>query len=365
MYKQMFAVYLASTMLVFAAGNTWSVRIQNAAELDRMGRFSEAGEVYSSIVDEARQLPSSDPRRSEAFNNAGSHAYYTGDFTAADSFYSNALRAYKDAKEDNKVKLASILANSAALYKAEARYAEAEKAARGAVAVNASAGHAWMNLAEVYRAEGKLEEAETAAREGLEIAPATQQDAGMQTLAGILRQRGRYDDALALYNRALKSEEERNSASAATTLANLAEIYMHRAEWSKAEAAASRALQIWETGGVRATPNMAATYNNLAQIRKLQGRYAEAEPLYRKALAAWETAVGKNHPDYAKGLTNLADFFHATGNDRAADELYRRAAEILSASAGEPDRGLTARRVEVLHALGRHTDAQRVANPLR
>src|SRR4051794_33887724 len=149
MYTKLFSAHLAATMLVFAAGNTWSDRIQNAAELDRMGQFSEAGVLYSSIVDDARKLPVSDARRSEAFNNGGSHAFYTGDFATADTLYSEALRAYKEAKEDNNVKLASILANSAGLYRALARYDDAEKAARLAVSVNPSAAHSWLNLAEI------------------------------------------------------------------------------------------------------------------------------------------------------------------------------------------------------------------------
>jgi hypothetical protein len=60
----------------------------------------------------------------------------------------------------------------------------------------------------------------------------------------------------------------------------------------------------------------------------------------------------------------MADFYHAIGNDRAAEDLYRRAAEILSATLGRENTvtsAVTSRRVEMLDALGRHTDARRVA----
>ena len=109
---------------------------------------------------------------------------------------------------------------------------------------------------------------------------------------------------------------------------------------------------------------MAATLNNIAQVRKIEGRLRDAEPLYRQALDVWAQSLGTNHPDYAKGLCNLADYFHVAGNDRAADQLYQRAIAILDASVGhnsqETLRVVSLRR-EVLLALGRTTDAERLA----
>jgi tetratricopeptide (TPR) repeat protein len=366
MYKQLIAVHFTSALFVLAAGNTWPERISSAAELDRHGKFSEAGAMYSEIVDEARSLPQADARRSEAFNNAGSHAFYIGDYRNAESLFIAALEAYNAAGESNDAKLASILGNSAAVYRIQARYPEAEQAARRATAASPAAPTLWANLAEIYRVQGKLDGAENAARKSLDLLPAAERDSRIHVLAAVLRDRRQYDEALKLYERAVKYQEARHSITSATSLSNIAELYLRQSDLANAESAANRALEIWRAAGITATPNVAATLNNLAQVRKLQGRFAEAEPIYRRALAVWETCVGKDHPEYAKGLSNLADFYHAIGNDRAAEGLYRRAAAILSATVGtESAAELNARRIEILNSMGRHTDATRLGASLR
>ena len=53
-------------------------------------------------------------------------------------------------------------------------------------------------------------------------------------------------------------------------------------------------------------PDVATSLNNLAVLYLDQGQYAQAEPLYQRSLAIWEKALGPEHPNVATSLNNLA-----------------------------------------------------------
>ena len=46
-------------------------------------------------------------------------------------------------------------------------------------------------------------------------------------------------------------------------------------------------------------PDVATSLNNLAALYMKIGRYAEAEPLYKRSLEITETKLGKEHPHVA------------------------------------------------------------------
>ncbi|MEK6589626.1 MAG: tetratricopeptide repeat-containing protein, partial [Nitrospinota bacterium] len=91
---------------------------------------------------------------------------------------------------------------------------------------------------------------------------------------------------------------------------------------------AKRALEIVEKILGREHPDVATSLNNLAELYVSTGRYAEAEPLHKRSLAISEKALGREHPDVAKGLNNLALLYYSTGRYSEAEPLYKRSLEI-------------------------------------
>ena len=75
-------------------------------------------------------------------------------------------------------------------------------------------------------------------------------------------------------------------------------------------------------------PHVATSLNNLALIYEHQGEYSKAEPLYRRSLAIWEKSFGPDHPQVAAGLRNYAMLLRDTGRFEEALELEARAAPI-------------------------------------
>ncbi len=73
---------------------------------------------------------------------------------------------------------------------------------------------------------------------------------------------------------------------------------------------------------------MATSLNNLAEIFLAQGKYAEAEPLCKRSLTIRETALGPEHPQVADSLGNYAWLLRETGRETEADKMEARAKAI-------------------------------------
>jgi tetratricopeptide (TPR) repeat protein len=185
--------------------------------------------------------------------------------------------------------------------------------------------------------------------------------------AGIyLSNRGRYLEALPLYQRALTVREQElgpTHPSTAISLNNLAELYRRQGKDAEALPLYQRALAIYEQELGPTHPNTATSLNNLALLYKSQGKYAEALPLYQRALAIDEQAYGPNHPDVATDLNNLAGLYRSQGKDAEALPLYQRALAIKEQELG-PTHPSTARGLGNLAELYRRQGKYAEALPL-
>lgn len=74
-------------------------------------------------------------------------------------------------------------------------------------------------------------------------------------------------------------------------------------QYDHAVVVAKKALDAAERAEGANHPSVATSLNNLAAIYVAQGQYAQAEPIYKRSLAIVEKAFGPNHLDVATSLT--------------------------------------------------------------
>ena len=153
----------------------------------------------------------------------------------------------------------------------------------------------------------------------------------LNNLATVYLSQGKYAEAESLFQRWLTISEKAlgpEHPEMARGLNNLAELYKTQGKYAQAEPLYQRSLAIWEKALGPEHPNVAASLNNLALLYNNQGQYAQAEPLYQRSLAIWEKALGPEHPNVATSLNNLAALYRAQGKYAQAEPLYQRSLAI-------------------------------------
>ena len=159
------------------------------------------------------------------------------------------------------------------------------------------------------------------------------------TLGGALKNLGRFDEAAAVFERALAAfEGEAHDAArveAAVVTNNLGAVRAELGRADEAEALYEAALRVFADPELPATgARRADALNNLADLRHSQGDLEEAERLYADALARREAALGAEHPETAASVNNLAVLLLELRRHGEALPLLRRAANIARATAG-------------------------------
>ncbi|KZP23869.1 TPR-like protein [Athelia psychrophila] len=139
--------------------------------------------------------------------------------------------------------------------------------------------------------------------------------------------RGRYDEAEALYQRALVGQKEQLGAdhpSTLITVIGIAVLYEHLGRFTEAETLFQQALAVNEQQLGADHPATLGTVGNLANLYKKQGKYAEAEILYQRALAGYER-LGANHPGTLRTVGNLGCLYVQWGKYEKAEDFCERA----------------------------------------
>ena len=159
------------------------------------------------------------------------------------------------------------------------------------------------------------------------------------TLGGALKNLGRFEEAAAVFERALAAfEGEAHDAArveAAVVTNNLGAVRAELGRADEAEALYEAALRVFADPELPATgARRADALNNLADLRHSQGDLEEAERLYADALARREAALGAEHPETAASVNNLAVLLLELRRHSEALPLLRRAANIARATAG-------------------------------
>src|SRR5204862_462468 len=84
----------------------------------------------------------------------------------------------------------------------------------------------------------------------------------------------------------------------------LALVYSKQGKYDEAEALYKRALEIRERVSGKQSINAAITLRNLANLYKMQGKYEQAEPLYQQALAIFKEKYQMEDRRTARCLTH-------------------------------------------------------------
>jgi tetratricopeptide (TPR) repeat protein len=126
----------------------------------------------------------------------------------------------------------------------------------------------------------------------------------------------------------------RNDQNTALDLNNLAEATRLAGHYDEAAALYERAVAIDE-GNAGDKVGLATSLNNLALVYRAQNRLDEAENLYLRSLAILEKILGPTDPDVAKSLNNLAMLYRSRGETEKALPLQERAVMIAGKSLGK------------------------------
>jgi hypothetical protein len=175
------------------------------------------------------------------------------------------------------------------------------------------------NLGDLYRAQARYSDAEPLYKRALAIqekalGPDNPNVAlSLNNLALLYSSQGRHDDAEPLFKRSLAIGEKAGLPFVAV-MNNLGDLYRGQARYSDAEPLYKRALAIQEKALGPDNPNVALSLNNLALLYSSQGRHDDAEPLFKRSLAILEKALGLDHHFVATALNNLAELYRTQGH---------------------------------------------------
>lgn len=188
-----------------------------------------------------------------------------------------------------------------------------------------------------------------------------------QSLAtNFLYQLRRYREAESITRECIRLREQhlgQNHSDLATSLNDLAAIFLHTNRLAEAEPLMRRVLKIDETNFGPNHPTVARDLNNLAQLLEDTDRKTEAEALMRRGVTISENQGGKPLPDYGSSLANLAMLLKDTNRLPEAESLLQQALKIEEASHG-PDHPNVAIVLNNLALLFHDTKRKAEAEPL-
>jgi tetratricopeptide (TPR) repeat protein len=158
-------------------------------------------------------------------------------------------------------------------------------------------------------------------------------------LALLYFDQGKYEQAEPLFLRALHIREHALGPEhllVAYPLHNLGLISQARAQYEQAEPLFLRALHIREHALGPEHLQVAYSLNCLGLVYKGQGKYKQVEAVCQRALHIWEQTLGPTHPDLIRVLNNLANLYKdGQGRYAEAKALFQRALSIWEQAALE------------------------------
>jgi tetratricopeptide (TPR) repeat protein len=119
-------------------------------------------------------------------------------------------------------------------------------------------------------------------------------------------------------------------------LQKIATYLFHRARYEQAEALYLRAISIQKQALGATHPDLVLALTGLANTHHQQGKYQEVEVFYQEAISLIEVSLGPEHPQLALPLQGLAFFYQETTQYAKAEATYRHALHVCTQASG-PD----------------------------
>lgn len=152
----------------------------------------------------------------------------------------------------------------------------------------------------------------------------------LNNLAQIRAERGNWDEAISLLERALvicRSLHGDNSPITATGWGNLGSLYIMQGRFSEAASVLERALQVFSPGSDQTERWRLAALGNLAKAYAQMGQYSRAMPLFEEALALGARQGGAD-PTYADVLVGMSTLLRGLNKLDESEPLLRKAVSI-------------------------------------
>lgn len=295
--------------------------LADAARVQRIQRFTmnlfqggdkEAGPADSlrviSLVDrglvEARALSVEPAIQSEMFETLGSIYEKLGNLGRADSLLTQALAQRRAQSPSGSAELVQSLLALGALRVSQAKFEDAEGLVREAAA--------------------------TAERVLPPDHPAIAEAA--TSLAHVLQERGRYDDAIAAADKAVERYRrhgtENPTAELAGAMGLLADAHFYAGHYATSDSINHQVLTAYRALYGDRHPLVAQTLANLGAAQQERGNYADAEGYHRQALAIYRGFYGEEHYETAYALTMVARALIFENKLVEADSLLKKALGI-------------------------------------
>jgi tetratricopeptide (TPR) repeat protein len=215
-------------------------------------------------------------------------------------------------------------------------------------------------LGDQYRREGCASKAEPYLREALAIAEADFPDdrhkvaAALNALGVLCKDLARYDEARALYERALVLAEQAatvDEGEIATLYHNIGGIEHARGNFAAGEPFARKGLEMRRRLSDGDAIALAADMVALAAILDGQQKFDEAEGLYLDALRILDADSERNAGEIAVALNDLGAHYAQRDQIERASELLARAAKLKTQTLGprHPDVGVTLNNLAMVH----------------
>ncbi|MBN2892707.1 MAG: CHAT domain-containing protein [Bacteroidales bacterium] len=154
----------------------------------------------------------------------------------------------------------------------------------------------------------------------------------LNNLASLYSAMENYDDAEKLYLETLeilKLTAGTQNKDYATALNNIGTLYTNKKEYTKAEESFLEALNVYKKIFDEDHVETAHTYNNLATLYHSQNEYNKAEPYYLKAIEILKNYYGTSHFEYAKAISNLSGLYYNKGDYKKAQKYVIESNKLI------------------------------------
>lgn len=171
-------------------------------------------------------------------------------------------------------------------------------------------------------------------------------------LADVLFKQGRYDEAEETFNKAVQyqqgnAEQLPETNDTAVLLTNFGAFHADRQNFEEADRLLTRALAIKKNLGADEL-SLSKTLTEIGILKLDQDKFKEAEPMLSQVLGIQERELGKDDVIYAESLNNLAVLHSKKKNYALAEPLCKRALKIRENNLGLEHPAVA----ESLHNLG-------------